>query len=253
MIISITKNKTFQKAAAAAFWLLTWQLLSAAIAKDLLLPSPIRVAASIIGLSQRPAFWIASRNTLGRIMLGFSSAVAAGSVLAILSSALKPAYPFLKALISTLNSVPMASITILALVWIKSAWLSVFISFLMSMPVIFNAVYEGIQNTDSKLIEMARVFRLPTARRVKSLYFQSVMTFLLPATSAALGFAWKSGISAEIIGLPSNTVGIRLYEAKISLETAEMMAWTAVIIALSICMEKLFRFLIQAIQKKIGR
>ena len=45
--------------------------------------------------------------------------------------------------------------------------------------------------------------------------------------------SWKSGVSAEVIGLPDHSVGDALYRAKITISTPEVFAWTLVIVLLS--------------------
>ena len=61
------------------------------------------------------------------------------------------------------------------------------------------------------------------------------------------GFAFKSGVAAEIIASPELSIGRSLQEARIYFETAELLAWTAVIIVLSMIFEKL---LIRAVGRK---
>ena len=48
-----------------------------------------------------------------------------------------------------------------------------------------------------------------------------------------MGMCWKSGVSAEVIGLPDYSVGDALYRAKITISTPEVFAWTLVIVLLS--------------------
>ena len=43
-----------------------------------------------------------------------------------------------------------------------------------------------------------------------------------------------------MIGIPTGSIGERLYEAKIYLSSADLFAWTAVVVLLSIIFEKLF-------------
>ena len=59
------------------------------------------------------------------------------------------------------------------------------------------------------------------------------------ACSVGLGFCFKSGIAAEVIGLPANSIGGELYKAKLYLMTPELFAWTIVIVAASVLFEKL--------------
>ena len=43
-----------------------------------------------------------------------------------------------------------------------------------------------------------------------------------------------------MIGIPDGSIGERLYEAKVYLSTADLFAWTIVIVLLSVLFEKVF-------------
>ena len=68
----------------------------------------------------------------------------------------------------------------------------------------------------------------------------------------ALGLCWKAGVAAEVIGLPAGTIGERLYTAKIYLQTPDLFAWTAVILALSAIFERLFLAAVDSLARKVG-
>ena len=61
-----------------------------------------------------------------------------------------------------------------------------------------------------------------------------------------------AGIAAEIIGLPNGSLGERLYTAKVYFQTADLFAWTAVIVALSLLFEKLFLLGVDTLTRKAG-
>ncbi len=115
----------------------------------------------------------------------------------------------------------------------------------MVLPVIYTNVLQGIDGADPKLLEMASVFRMPFFRKVRYIYIPSVLPALVSAASVSLGFCWKSGIAAEVIGLPTGSIGEKLYEAKLYLMTGELFAWTAVIVLVSVVFEKLVMLLIR--------
>lgn len=48
-----------------------------------------------------------------------------------------------------------------------------------------------------------------------------------------MGLSWKSGIAAELIGQVGKSIGYQLMDAKVSLEMADVFAWSIVIIILS--------------------
>ena len=123
----------------------------------------------------------------------------------------------------------------------------------MVLPVLYSAVRTGIESADVQLLEMAQVFHLPLARRVKGIWLPAILPAVRQGCSVALGICWKSGVAAEVIGLPDGSIGDALYRAKITLSTGEMFAWTFVIILLSAGFEKLFLALLdKAVARVLG-
>lgn len=110
---------------------------------------------------------------------------------------------------AVINATPVASFIILALMWLKSSMLPAFISMLMVMPGIWQNVQEGISGIDKKQLEMAKVFGLGGFKKAY-VYCNTVHApFLLAGCISGLGFAWKSGVAAEIICLPKNSIGTK--------------------------------------------
>ena len=113
--------------------------------------------------------------------------------------------------------------------------------------------YDLRRAADPQLLEMAKVFRLPLARRVKAIWLPAILPAFRQGCSVALGICWKSGVAAEVIGLPDGSIGDALYRAKITLSTGELFAWTFVIILLSAGFEKLFLALLdKAVVRVLG-
>ena len=147
----------------------------------------------------------------------------------------------------------MASFIILALVWVSGRSLSILISFLMVLPVLYSAVRTGIESADAQLLEMAQVFHLSLARRVKAIWLPAILPAFRQGCRRGAGLCWKSGVAAEVIGLPDGSIGDALYRAKITLSTGELFAWTFVIILLSAGFEKLFLALLdKAVARVLG-
>ena len=62
---------------------------------------------------------------------------------------------------------------------------------------------------------------------------------MISACSVSFGLAWKSGVAAEFIGQPENSIGEVLYYAKMYIEPVDLFAWTFVLVIISVCFEKL--------------
>ena len=169
---------------------------------------------------------------------GRAAALAAGSLLAVLTVRFRAADVLLSPLLKIVRAAPVASFIILALVWIRTNTLPAFIAFLMVVPVVWGNVEKGIRETDAGLLEMAKVYRLGWWKTLVRVRIPSVMPYFLAAATTGLGFAWKSGIAAEVICRPAMSIGRQLQDAKVYLETPEVFAWTAVVVALSMVLEK---------------
>ena len=147
--------------------------------------------------------------------------------------------------VTVIKSVPVASFIIICLIWLNTSQLAVFISFLMVFPAIYSNTLQGIRSADPALREMARLYRVPFSRRLGYIYVPQVKPFLLSGCSVALGMSWKSGVAAEVIGVVGGSIGERLYESKVYFQTADLLAWTVVIVVCSVGFEKLVLWLLR--------
>ena len=246
-----SKNKKTIRLWAVIFWLIIWQLLSMYLDSDILLASPIKVAKSLCGLLGVISFWQSILFTFIRIFIGLIIANVLGAVFAALSYISQRFREFISVPVAVIKSTPVASFIILVLIWIPSRNLSVFISFLMAFPVIYTNILQGLLSMDEKMLEMAQVFKIPFRRRLRFIYIPEVIPFYQAAATLSNAMSFKAGIAAEIIGLPQGSIGERLYEAKIYLNTPELFAWTIVIIVLSIVFNRVFAYFINRLMNKI--
>lgn len=237
---------------AVAFWLAVWQAGSMAFDQVLLLPSPLAALARLGELAVTGDFWRAVGWSSARILGGFLLACLAAVALAVPAFRWRWVRELLAPLVAAVKAVPVASFIILALVWLNSQSLSLFIAGLMVFPPVYLNVLTGIGQADQALLEMARVFRVPLSRRLRGIYLPAVLPHFRAACSLGLGLCWKAGIAAEVIGLPNGSLGERLYTAKVYFQTADLFAWTAVIVALSLLFEKLFLLAVDTLTRKAG-
>lgn len=228
------------KTAVAVLWLALWQLVCIIVNMEVLVVSPLTVLKRLTELAQTSEFWLYSIHSLGRIAAGFAFGCFTGTALAIICSRFSFAWEFFTPAITVIKSTPVASFIILALVWLTGNYVPIFIGFLMVLPVIYSNVFQGIAQVDVKLLEMAKVFRMNRAKKLMKIYIPSVLPYFTAACRTALGLAWKAGVAAEVIGVTQDSIGRQLYYSKIYIETADLFAWTVVVIILSLLLEKIF-------------
>lgn len=240
-----TTKRGWDTAFAVLFWLAVWEIASLLLHQDLLLVSPVTVFQTLFLSLWQGQFWSTVLYSFSRIVTGFFLAILVGVSFAVLSATNDLVKTLLSPFFSVVKSVPVASFIILVLIWAGSGSLSIVISFLMVLPIIYTNTLEGILATDEKLLEMARVFHMPIQRRVAAIYIPAILPFFSSACKVGLGLSWKSGIAAEVIGLPTGSIGEQLYQAKIFLSTADLFCWTIVIVLISHLFERFFLALLR--------
>ena len=232
-------HKAIRHALIAALYLIIWQVASMAVGSALLLPSPAATLSRFWVLLSNADSWRAVGLTLARIVGGYLLGVALGVLLATVSAASPFANALLKPLLSIVKATPVTSFILLALLWLTSGMVPLFIAMLMVLPIVWTNTLQAILQTDGQLLEMARVFRFPRARILRAIYIPSVLPQFLAACTTALGFAWKSGVAAEILALPKQSIGYQLYQSKLTIETVDLFAWTLLVVMLSMLLEAL--------------
>lgn len=229
-----------KKAAIILFWIIIWQAASNILDNSIILVGPVKVLCALIGQVGLADFWKSIAFSFGKISLGFFLAFSAG----ILAGGAAWRFPLfgelLEPVILLMKSVPVASFVILALIWAGSRNLSILIAFLVVFPMIYIQTIAGLKSTDRKLLEMARVFGIAGFKKLFYIYRPALLPYLTSGCRMALGMSFKSGIAAEVIGVPDSSIGEKLYMAKIYLNTAELLAWTFVIIIISAFFERIF-------------
>ncbi|MCR5500355.1 MAG: ATP-binding cassette domain-containing protein [Acetatifactor sp.] len=236
-------QKIIRKTAIVLLWLFIWQGAGLLIRNPFLFATPLQTAKALLQNLANDDFWRTVLMTLCRIGAGFFLGVIAGILLATLSKAFPLFAEIISPVISLAKTVPVVCFVVLFLIWWGASFLSVAISFLMVFTAVYFSTLEGLLATDRSLLEMAEVFRLPFGTKVFYIYRTALKPFFLGSLKTALGLAWKSGVAAEVIGVPAHSIGEGLYLAKISLDTAGIFAWTVVTCLLSFGFEKLVLWL----------
>jgi NitT/TauT family transport system permease protein len=236
-----------------AFWLLVWQAVAWAVGQEFLLASPVSVAQRLTELVVTGGFWATVGHSLTRIAAGFLTAVLVGVLTAALAASSRLVDAVLAPAMTAVRAAPVVSFIILLLMLPGgSARLAAATSFLMVLPIVHATVLEGIRNRDRDLLEMAAVFRVPRLRRLVAIDIPAVLPYLAAACHVGIGLAWKAGVAAEVIGLPQGSIGERMYQGKLLLNSADVFAWTVVVIAVSFASERLITLLLNRARARLA-
>lgn len=252
----MVKNKTIKTfirgAICFAFWMAVWYILSAALGRALVLPTPFAVFGKLLSLLPTADFWLACLGSVLRIFTGLIAGILAGVLLASLCTVSKLMETIFEPLVTVIKATPVASIIILMLFVMAKSAVPMVAALLMVIPIVFGNVKKGITSVPTDLSEVAGVYDFSFGKRMKYLVLPSVFSYFSAACRSALGLAWKAGIAAEVICYPKHSIGANLNNAKIYLESEELYAWTIVVIVISVLIEKGVVSLLDLMMKKGG-
>lgn len=247
MMISIASQnkKVVRGLLAAGFWLAVWQIAAAWVDLPLLLPGPFQVLKALFVLVGEGSFWYMVFLSLGRVLVGFILGAVLGAICAVLTVFVPLFDVLLTPIIRIIRASPVTSFILLCMLWIKSSFVPAFIAAIMVLPIVWENITQGFRNTDPKLLEMAKVFRMGKAKTFLLIYVPSALGYFRAACVTSMGMAFKSGVAAEVLCQPKLAVGTQVYYSKIYLETENLFAWTAVVVVMSIFMERLLMRLLR--------
>ncbi len=244
-MLTQTLKKIGKKLIIVLIWLGIWQILSAIVGLSVLFPSPADTFIELKNLAVTGEFWLSVLYSVARISVGFIAGTLAGVLTGAISSFWKGFSELLSPLVSIIKATPVASFIILAAIWLKTGNIPSFATSLIVFPFVYSNIRTGFDETDKNLVEMSDAFSVSFGKKLVKLYIPSVKPYFISAATTAMGLAWKAGIAAEVICNPTMSIGNGIYESKVYFEPPAMFAWTAVVVILSIILEKIMMFLLK--------
>ncbi len=236
----VERRPRVQRLAVGVLWLGVWQLASMLVGSSLLLAGPLETLRRLLALLVEERFLSVVCFSLARVGCGFLAAFATALVVAFVAHRIPLVARLLAPGVSVLKSVPIACVIVLLLIWVGSRQVSGIAVFIVVFPAVYFSCLEGLGRLEVELSEMLAVFRVRGVVRLLVHTWPQVLPYLVATSKNACGMAWKAGIAAELIGSPLGSIGERIYQAKILLETADLFAWTLVVMALSAVCERAF-------------
>ena len=240
-------NRILRRIAAVLLALIVWQIVAVRVNSRILIVTPIAVARRLFTIWQVEGFAASICFSCSRIIGGFLLGLFVGILLAALAARWPVCEDLFWPWMAAAKSVPVASFVIICLIWLSARNLSIFISFLVVTPVIYQNMLTGFRQKDVQLEEMADVFEMSRWNRLRYLTIPQIAPHLISSCTVTAGMAWKAGVAAEIIGTPNGSIGRQLYLAKIYLDTDDMLAWTVIIVVMSVLWEKLFLWVLKRV------
>ncbi|GMO41510.1 MAG: ABC transporter permease subunit [Termitinemataceae bacterium] len=219
---------------------LLWEIVCLLVGNAIILPSPIMVLKTMLGLLGTAAFLAALGATSLRLLIGLLISAPLGIVVGLVCGVNKTVRWFFKPIFTIIAATPVMSVILIAYLAFGSEKTPIFTAFLMVFPVMAANTIAGITAIDTKYIELCNIYNLSRSQRIKYMYLPFIMPFLAGGFRSAMSLAWKVVVAAEVLVQPLAALGSGMQLAKANLETSELFAWTACTVIAAALSELLF-------------
>jgi len=223
-----------------------WQVASLWLNKPIIIPAPNETVISLIKILKDPMFLSIICATLNRIIFCFIITLILAVILGMLSGFYKPIYNLLSPIVLVFKSVPTMAVILLAIIWLESEIAPILVGFLVTFPLLYQNIVQGIRNIDKNLIEMVKIYKINKLKIIKEIYLPSIKSYLMAGMSSALGLNVKIIIAAEVLSQPQISIGTSFQIEKANLNTAGVFAWSIIAIVIA----GTFDIIIKLLQRK---
>ncbi len=231
------------------FLIVIYHMLSS-FSSPLILPPVAVILSSLKTILTSGDFFQTVGITLFRTVIALIIAIPIGATTGIVLGLIPRVHKLFRPLFQSLQSTPVISWLLLALLWFEATNVPILVIILSTLPIIVINVSEGTMRVDPKLIEMAEVYKVPKNRIIRRIYLPSVFGYLLSSIRIAGGLAFKVAVMAEVLANTGKGIGEKMNWARINIETANLIAWTVVVIVMSVLTD---RVLLAVFDRKVGR
>lgn len=230
------KNSTWLSRALpllSLLFLLSLWLLCSYLYNPIIVPSPMETAHTLINLFSSGKIWHHAAETVYRGLLGFMISSLIGIPLGLIMGLNRITSQLIQPIIITLQVIPIISWLVLAMIWFGFDNVPVFIVVITTLPLVVINIVQGVLNVNPQLTEMAKIFQVTKKDLILHLYIPQVTPYIFAAMSSALGTTWKAVAMAEFLSAQQG-IGAGMAVARINLETAEVFAWTLLLVLLGL-------------------
>ena len=202
-----------------------------------LIPTPWETGGEVVRLAVSGVLWRHLSLTVFRGTCGLALGLGLALVLGVPCGLLRPAMELLSPLVTAMQSCPPIIWISFLLVWAGTGnVVPMMVTFAAVFPACFLNVAQGVSGLDRRLLDMARVYKVPRGRVLRQIVLPGISRFAVASLSFALGITWKVTATAEFFGAPSG-VGERIFWAQREMDMVQLFAWTTVIVLAGMLLE----------------
>ncbi|HLO02495.1 MAG TPA: ABC transporter permease [Symbiobacteriaceae bacterium] len=230
--------------------LLVWQVGSLFL-PEFLLPGVPKTLVRIGTLVTEPEFLDGLKSSLYRLAVGYPIACLVGTALGLIGGISKPFARYLRALISTLQSIPPVT-------WVP--FLVIFFGFgdtpiitvitIASFFPMALSVLNATEGVNKTHLELARVLGANRFQLLRKVYLPESFPAFITGAQVSFGNAWRSLIAAEMVGGARAGLG---WSMRYAGEIADMKGVLALILVIGAISAILDHFVLEQLKRRLLR
>ncbi|WP_216364487.1 ABC transporter permease [Moorella sp. E308F] len=243
-------NTAGKKWFAPVLLLLMWHwITTGGRVKPILLPSPESVLWALVETLNSGELAHHLGASLVRVLEGFALAAFLGIGLGMALGLSPLLSQMTEGIIQLLRPIPPIAWLPLAILWFGiEEGSKVFIITLGAFFPIFLNVLQGIRQTNEKVVEVARVFKVPRSKFIRKVIVPGSMPFIVAGLRIGLGYAWMCVVAAELSGGMSG-IGYMLMDSRALAQTDRVLVGMLAIGVVGKTMD----YVLQRLERKIIR
>lgn len=196
----------------ASFTALTaiWAVV-ACISNSNTLPSPVAVLDFMVAEAIAGPLFLETGATLLRVGVSLLISMALGSAIGIFLGLRPAADRFFDSWVVLFLNIPAVVVIVLAYVWLGLNEFAALVAIAVNkIPNVVVVMREGARSLDPQYADMANVFRLTIARKIRNVILPQLYPFVAASIRSGFSLIWKIVLVVELLGRP-NGVGFQIH------------------------------------------
>src|SRR5699024_1560592 len=156
--------------------------------------------APLVELCASGDIWPHLEATFGAALAGLTLGLILGVVFGFTAALVPVLAELLEPVMILLNAIPRVILAPLFIIWLGIGISSkIALSFILVVVLTFFAVYNGIRDVDSRLVERVRTLGGGTWVLIREVYIPSVVAWVMSNLKVAVGFAFTGAVVGEFV------------------------------------------------------
>ena len=220
--------------------LILWQIAAIAVHNDILIPTPMQTFEYLVQMLGTQKFYTSVAATVWRVGCGLVLSMALALVLSIFCSLSHVFRRLFEPVQILTRTIPNVSYIIIALIWLGSEGAVMLVSFLILFPIFMNGFLNRLDSESGECADASAVYPETAYITVTKKILPELLDEIVATGRTAASMGFKVGVMAEILGSVQSGIGRQINYCRLDLNTAGIVAWTIVLIAISAVIDTLF-------------